>query len=69
MKYKLTLKMIEQIAWLCSRKSFAVLANKLARGGGIQEYLPIRKPGSPTRACQARCLFAAGSGNISMHAV
>ncbi len=34
MKYKLILNLVEPIAWLCSRKSFAVLAYKLARGGG-----------------------------------
>ncbi len=64
---KLILKLIEPIAWLCSRKSFA-LAHKLVGGGGIQEYLHIRKPGPPTRAFQAHCLFATGGDNISMHA-
>ncbi len=35
MKLKLILNLVEPIAWLCSRKSFAVLAYKLARGGGV----------------------------------
>ena len=65
---KLKLMLVEAIAWLCSPRSFA-LTHKLVGGGGIQEYLHIRKPGSPTRPYQAHCLFATGGDNISMHAV
>ena len=68
---KLILMLVEPIAWLCSRKSSVALAHKIESGGGGYSYqcLHTRKPCSPALACQTHCLFATGSGNISMHAV
>ena len=61
----LMLKLVEPIAWLCSRKSSAAMAYKFVRGGGVFRNTCLFE----TPARQAHCLFAGGSGNISMHAV